>query len=944
MVQNMEYDLSGNNKNGYVRKKSVYVLIVVFLVLIIFVGLLSGLLAAKKARKDTEAKYAKETGGIAPTKNTYTTHVAPDTTSVSSTAPGSCTDVWCSIRLPSDVIPYHYNLFIKAYVKQLKYEGKQEAFFKVTKPTNVVIVHIKQMTVDSVSVKSLATNSNIKVARTFPFPENEYYVTVLEENMAVGDYSITLQFKSDVSRLLTGFYKSSYKQDGTERVLLTTKFQPTDARKAFPCFDEPDLKATFNVTMDHPSSHKARSNMPGTTSQVDAERSITTFGKTVKMSTYLICFIVSQFEFKYEGKSGIGNNVTIAVWSRPDYINSTAYAYNTTYEMLTFFEEFLRVPYPMPKLDNFAIPDYGSGATEHWGIITYRETRLLYIPGVSSPSNQKSTAGILAHELAHLWFGNLVTCKWWNDLWVQEGMASYLEYYAMNKSHPEWNMIDRFLSSDWKTGISLDSLASSHPISQPVNHPKQIKEIFDSITYNKGSSLFQMLDHFLGVEKFRQGLNLYLTRHQYTGATVDDLWQAFSNVTNKDIKKMMDTWTHQMGFPVILINKTDASTFQISQKHFLIDPNAVVSRPSKFKHQWIVPFTYATSDILTEKKEYLLESKTVEIKSSASFMLGNYHHRGFYRVNYDKRGWQAITDEINKNFSTFYPTDRAGIIDDAFALARSGEISYSTALNLLSFVENDTNSIVWSMMLDNLDFLGTVLSSQKAYKYYKTFLTKKIEPMYKKSKYMGTACYLGLEQAVTDVKKLFQAWMVNDTAVPADVRSTVYSCALAHGDETEWNFVFKKFMTTDNPSERSKLQSALSKTRNIWLLQKWLKHTLNSSIVRPQDTVYVIRNVAANNPVGKYLAWTFASENWQAIMSIAKENNFHVAVLTSGLTSQFTTQFDLDQVEELWRKYPDAGSGKQARQQGIEKIKSNIDWLKKNYIDVEKWFKENAKK
>eukprot|EP00795_Rhopilema_esculentum_P003673 gene3673-14933_t len=577
---------------GFVKiKKSRFWIGVLAVVVVIFlVGILSGVLSAKREKELADERYANAMVKRDTDKTTRPPSKAPSKAPTQGptnapTKPPCTGGPWCNVRLPGDVTPYHYNLAIKADVDGLKFNGTQTMFFKVTKSTKYFLFHYKEMMITGWRIFTKGRSSEIKIKSGLPKPLNEFFAIETEAEMPIGDYEAEIHFMANVSIKLTGFYKSTYKnQMGKTRTLLTTKFQPTDARKAYPCLDEPNLKASFNVTMTHPSQYKALSNMPVTSRATTGGWTTTRFGKTVRMSTYLIAFIVCDFEYK-QNIAGIGNNITMSVYSSPPQINNTDYSLMLGKEMMTYLEDFFGVVYPMPKLDFVAIPDYGSGATEHWGVITYREARLLYTKGISSEGNKENIATIVAHECAHLWFGNLVTCKWWNDLWVQEGMASYIEYYAVDKVHPDWKMMTQFFIYDWRSGMSLDALASSHAISLPVSHPKQIKEIFDSITYRKGSSIIRMLDHFLGVKKFREGLKEYLTNHQFAGATSDDLWKAFDKVTGQDIFGMMKTWTLQMGHPLIniTIDPKDRTKAIATQQHFLLDPKAKVTVKSPYK-------------------------------------------------------------------------------------------------------------------------------------------------------------------------------------------------------------------------------------------------------------------------------------------------------------------------------------------------------------------------
>lgn len=961
---------------------------------VVLVGVLSGVISANNAREETEtewkAKLDKQTADkvstVAPETEKPATK-APEPTSKPTTKgpatkaptkaptqpptqpPAQCTDEWCNVRLPKHVRPSHYNLDIKADVVNLKFNGKISAYINVTKETSNIILHIKEMNITSANLTTQDDPSKpIEIEKSFPHPENEYHVSKTKAPIKAGTYIYTVTYEALVSEKLTGFYKSTYKENGKTEVLLTTKFQPTDSRKAFPNFDEPDLKATFSISIEHPATHHARCNMPGTTANmVDPAWKKTTFGKTVKMSSYLIAFVVSKFKGSKVGKA---HNLDVQVWSRPDQIANTEYAYNATIKMMEFLEDFTNVSYPMPKLDSYGIPDYGSGATEHWGIITYRESRLLYDPKKSSQSNKQSSATIIGHECTHLWFGNLVTCKWWNDLWVQEGMASYLEYYAADAVHPDWKMMDSFITVDWKTGITLDALASSHPISQDVSNPKKIKQAFDSITYNKGSSLFQMLDSYLTTEVFKRGIYIYLRDNQYTGATVDDYWEAFTKATEehgdrKDIKAIMDTWTHQMGFPVITISRKNGndSKVVIQQEHFLIDPNSNVTRESKFGYQWQVPFTYVPvksqdTQLSNVTKSHLLKDKKAELDITGSdYIIGNHQHKGFYRVNYEVADWNKIIDQFNKDHTFFSVTDRAGIIDDAFAFARSGRLNYEIAFNLTSYLEKEESYFVWKMALGNMGYLDTVLSAQNSYSAFRQYMRNLLAPKakklgvdvdkttghlekYKQLKFISSAAAYGDEWTIEQLSNMFRDWMVNGTSIPSDLKSNVLWYGVAQGGDEEWDYVYKQMQSSNDPSEKSKLQSALSATEKPWILRKWLTYTLDNSKIRHQDMVYVVGNVARNNPTGKYVAWDFVRANWKALYDIAKENNFHVASMTSAITAQFTTEFELESVEEFWKEEPEAGTGANARVQGIEKMKSHIEWIKKYSKTIEDWLKK----
>jgi len=972
-----------------VKKSRFWIGVILVLVVIFLVGILSGVLSAKSEREKVEAEYASSKTKrnkdpatkspptkappskkpskppVSPSQKTAKPTVSSQQPTSPSQKPtqASCTGgPWCNIRLPTDVIPFHYNLKISADVDALKFNGTQKMFVNVTMPTKYVLFHYKEMDITSWRIVRSSNMQEVLIKAGYPKPLNEYFVIEATSEMGIGNYEVEVTFAANVSIKLTGFYKSTYtNRTGQTRTLLTTKFQPTDARKAYPCMDEPDLKATFNITMVHPSEYKALSNMPVESNVTINGITTTKFGKTVKMSTYLVAFIVCDFAYK-ENITGIGHNITMRVYSSPPQVNNTDYGLRLGTEMMTYLEEFFGVVYPMPKLDFVAIPDYGSGATEHWGVITYREARLLYTKGISSEGNKESIANIVAHECAHLWFGNLVTCKWWNDLWVQEGMASYIEYYAVDKVHPNWEMMTQFFTSDWRSGMSLDALASSHAISLPVTHPKQIKEIFDSITYRKGSSIIRMLDHYLGVEKFRKGLKEYLTAHQFAGATSDDLWRAFDKATGEDILNMMKTWTNQMGHPLIniTVDPSNATKAVATQKHFLIDPKANVTVASPYNYKWIVPLSYVTEDQPNFPKKVVLNmtSATLSGLPPSKWIKANYKTTGFFRVTYSNANWELLIKQLDSNHNIFHALDRAGIIDDAFNLARAGKLAYKIALGTTRYLHKEKNYVVWRVALSNLNYMKKILSNRPSYSLFKKYMLQKLNPMvkevgwnqssghldqYKQSLFLANAISYGDESSVNHAKMMFNDWMVNNKTIRAQLKSLIYSTGVESGGAKEWDFVFGKFRIEKNPTEKSKLQSALSSTQKPWILRKWLGYSLDSSIIRSQDTVYVITDVSGSNPVGKYVAWDFARANWVKCMEIMTANNFHVTRMTLGITTQFTTEFELQQVREFWKKYPDAGAGARARIQGMERIQASIDWAKNYASDVEDWLKNEVK-
>ncbi len=478
---------------------------------------------------------------------------------------------WDDIRLPTFIKPVRYDIELTPNLTSLWVKGIEKFFFTVSEETNFIVFHSK-----NIDISSRTINERLKVERMLEFPGRDQVYLETDEYMVPGvTYALRLKFSYMLSEHLEGFYISEYVDgDGNRKRIASTHFEPTAARRAFPCFDEPHLKAKFLMTITHDRDLVAFFNtqknfhddVRGKPDQIRDE-----FEESVEMSTYLVAFVVCDFDIVSKVSQ---NNVNISVIAAKDKIGQADFALQSSTKLMDFYDEFFGVAYPLEKQDLIAIPEFGAGAMENWGLITYRETSLLYSPEETSTSAKQWIAVVVAHELAHQWFGNLVTMKWWNDLWLNEGFASWMEYIGVDHIQPDWHMMDQFFLDIVSPALELDALTTSHPIQVEVKDPKEIESIFDTISYKKGASIIHMLERLVGEQTIRSGLSRYLKRHEFSNAVTNDLWVAISDAWNNKkynftVQELMDGWTQQMGYPLIVFDQeNDTNIYTIRQERY----------------------------------------------------------------------------------------------------------------------------------------------------------------------------------------------------------------------------------------------------------------------------------------------------------------------------------------------------------------------------------------
>ncbi|XP_041356302.1 aminopeptidase N-like [Gigantopelta aegis] len=911
-----------------------------------------------------------ETGVCAVCKDVTTSPTAEPTT------PPKVTDV----RIPTDLEPILYTIELQPNmyegdVKQFTFDGYVRIKMKCVRPTKQVTLQIKALNLTESTLKFEAISGQEPVISKTEYDHEREFVIFHLSEMLVKDrmYSIEMRYVARLKNQLQGLYLSEYKRNNQTVYLAATQLQPTDARAVFPCFDEPAIKAKFDVTLVRKPEKISLSNMPILRNETRSNGFVADiFETSPKMSTYLLAFIVCDFEYKEQVTK---RGVMYKAWSTPAAVEQTSYALDVGVKILTYYEDYFNISFPLPKQDMIAIPDFSAGAMENWGLIIYRETAMLYSPRVSSEGNKQRVAVVVSHELAHQWFGDLVTPSWWDDLWLNEGFASFVEYMGVNHVHPEWKMFEQFVVEDLQSVFNFDALVTSHPVYVPVNHPDEINEIFDRISYAKGASIIRMMRFFLGEDTFRKGITKYLKRKEYDAAFHDDLWQALTEQATEDgksinVKDVMDTWTLQMNYPTIRVTRANANTLKISQSRFLKDPTA--TDPGKFistfGYKWDVPFTYTTSSIKNFNQTdadvtWLKKTQTNRMVQSANlpamgdtngWIIGNVMQYGFYRVNYDDQNWKALIRQLKTNHAVIHPINRAQIINDAFNLATSGDLSLEIALKTLEYTDKEKDYVPRVAFNREVDQLALMLRKTPMYGAFEAFIKDKIMGIfnevtmnntgathlesYIRSIVASMACDYGVTQCIDESKRLFRQWMQNPNHNPINpgLKSTVYCAAIEHGGVAEWDFAFDQYNKAHVAAEKSRLLSSLSCSTETWIISRYLEWALTPSKIRKQDGLSVVGYIS-NKPIGQALAWDFFRNRWDDIRRDYGGSFFAFTSLVGRLTKTFNTDFQLSELQHFMDTHPNQGSGTRAFQQAVEKTRVNIKWMKQNSNVIKTW-------
>ena len=718
------------------------------------------------------------------------------------------------------------------------------------------------------------------------------------------------------------------------------------------------------------------SNMPmvesGSSLSYDDEYVMDVYQQSVKMSTYLVAFVICEFNNTF-----YGNSSNVRVWAKPDSMDQVQYAAEIAPKLISFYEELFSVGYPLPKMDMVAIPDFQSGAMENWGLITYRDSKIFYNENIFPLSSKETTLRTIAHELAHQWFGNLVTMGWWNDLWLNEGFATFINFVGGDFIAPEMNMKDRMINMDF-FGIhdvfALDALKSSVAISEPIENP-EFQNNFTPITYGKGCALLRMVENFLTSQTFYLGLKSYFDIHNYGNADMADLWNSLEDQGHDDgtldpdlsLNDIMDSWTLHKGFPVVHVEKFDlprGHVFQLRQEKFNLEINY-----DKYDDEdtiWFIPITFAllADNTLDSSSVFWMDHKFASIPFEGllnSTYLFNLEEMGYYRVNYDTFNWQALAARLARNHLDISRLSRAQLLDDSLNLARAQLLDYDFALNLTRYLTKERDYTPWLSGLKAITYLDRMFRRGEDYENLQLFAKDMLSEILSelvdnesdeymtvqtRSLIMSWSCYFGLEPCIEKAREEFSAWSTyqdSENFLNPNDKSYVYCNGIRFGDHLDWNLAWERLQVTTMISERDSLLRGLACTSSRDLIDLYLDKSISSnSSIRNQDKVYLYRAIGENVHGGRaMLEWL--AEEWDQIKQFYGGAFVpNVQNMITGFPEDASTVMDLELYENLLANHRgELGSAEASFNQGVDKIKSNIKWKESLYQDVVNWLKKN---
>ncbi|UJR37822.1 hypothetical protein I4U23_030512 [Adineta vaga] len=881
-----------------------------------------------------------------------------------------CIEDECNTRLSANIEVHSYELeYIYKNSTQTIVQGHVTINFTLKEPIKQLIYHAKRFI--ELEEPLLYEDGIHRLVSMRTYPSNDFIslrLATRNSSFASNHYVLKQGFLVSLVDGNIGFYQSLYKNiNGTTGKLLASKFQPTDARKAFPCFDEPQLKAIFRITIIHPIDTIAIANFPSIEETIENDLRRTKFADTFPMSTYLAAWAI--LPNTYGKLASTNNEPEIIVWARPEPTEKghTDLALEIALNCVSYFTDYFNTSEPVtPKIDLLAVPDFASGAMENWGLVSFREDRIMFDEKTTSILQKQQLGETMAHEIAHFWFGNYVTCKWWDDLWLNEAMATWLSYKPFTAKYPDWDMELQVLTEEIIPVMWDDAKPSSHAIVvRNVTSSSEITSLFDSITYSKGASVLRMLEKIVGSDTFRDGLRDYLNSNAFNVGDPTIFYnKLFKNISGEEFMK---NWLEESNFPILNVHLhvNDSGTYvTFNQSRFIIS-NALDSSNLTSDYRWKINIQCILDDNNTI--EFILETE-----EQIQYLPGRYHtwikcnrdFQGFYVTNYLSDNvtssiWQRLSQVIISEPTFFSDEDKVNLIQDTFLLAYKGVIDYIEPLRIIqSLVKINSKQFViwrtlqwhWEVLTDLIEHLPNLWSKFKNFAIQQILSTEStIDDMFETNSTddhnlrllrgvrFSFLCRMDYKNAIKRSNELFKSIPIEyfngsqiETNISADFLSTVYICHLSNDEnESDWEMMYNYYKIAISPQEQTRALVAISSTENRDRLNRLLEDGMKTgpNAIKRQDFFSMIAYMS-RNPTGRDVAWTFYKKNYQKLVNIFTLESRRLGTVIGSIARSFEKESYLNEMNELFALYPNAGAGTTSRKQAVDQVNMNIEWIK----------------
>ncbi|MEK7703148.1 MAG: M1 family metallopeptidase [Nitrospirota bacterium] len=847
-------------------------------------------------------------------------------------------------RLPQNILPSLYTITLKVIPSESQFVGHETIDVAILEPTHCIVIHALELAIEQAMVSQ---NGKQSMAVLSGDKENETVTLQLEQSLLPGAAQITMSYTGRLNKQLRGLYEV---EDSGEKYAFT-QFEATDARRMIPCFDEPAMKAKFALTVIHPADLTAISNMPILQERVEGTSYKTTrFDTTPIMSTYLLALCVARLKAT---TVKIGET-TVSVWALEKQLPISAFALKVTAAVLPRLNDYFGLPYPYPKLDLISVPNFAMGAMENWGAIFFRDSCLLLDEAQSSTYTQRDVANVITHEIVHQWFGNLVTMKWWDDLWLNESFATWLACKIVDQWRPEWNSWVEF-QQEKEIPLAIDALYHTRPIRSEVKSAAQIEEMFDALTYEKGAACLRMIETFLGEAAFQKGIQNYMRRFQYQNAPAEALWSELALVSGQPVLEIARDWFEQPGFPLVTLRNdaNDAQSFTLTQQRF----SSAFTETKEGSALWNIPFTFQYQDALgLHKDRILLKDSTASLNLSqkVEFIYGNADEAGFLRVAYDAGLTQKIEPILSKILN---PAEKIGTLGNLWAFCIAGTISIEEFLDTLSLFKGDQTRVVVEAITQYLETLSNQLVLSESASLFQQFARQMLHPVWNnlgwgdkdekdEERAMTRAAALwGLGAVAEDEeilcelpRRLTRYWAMPASLNPTLATPLMRLCARSDGGSLFDPF-FQKYQSAETPEDRDRYLTALTEFNKPALAVKLLEKTLTDAI-RSQDVWKPIRNLLRYSKVQKE-TWEFVKANWSYLRE--KAGSVGATRMIQSTRHLWKTELKKE-VEQFFNKPENVvPAAERALSQTLEFIQLGIQFKEKQSDNLSRWTKKRLK-